>query len=46
MMVVKVQHVQMLMASGVEAERSGYTTKTTATWGAKERKNNNIWTEE
>ena len=33
MQVVKLQHTQMLMVSGVEANRSGYGTANEDTWG-------------
>ena len=33
MQVVKLQHTQMLMMSGVEANRSGYGTANEDTWG-------------
>ena len=47
MKVVKLQHTQMLMTSGVEASRSGYGTANEQTWGGdaavKANRSGDVW---
>jgi len=47
MLIVKLQHTQMLMTSGVNAMRSGYGTADEQTWGdaaaVKANNNTDVW---